>query len=116
MRGQTVTLSVRYVRFRPQSVQVVLVGGALIQDFALVSGDANSNNRLDASETWTYTLTVTLQAQNAGTSHTNTATATGTDDEGRTATATTSATVAYTNVNPTIAITKTYWRKASIHF
>jgi len=36
VRGQTVTLTARYVRYSPTSVQITLVGGALSQDFTLV--------------------------------------------------------------------------------
>jgi hypothetical protein len=39
VRGQTVTLSAKYVRLRPQSVEVTLVGGSLVRDFDLVSSD-----------------------------------------------------------------------------
>ena len=39
VQGQTVNLTVKYLRYRPQSVPVVLVGGALVQDFALLTGD-----------------------------------------------------------------------------
>ena len=72
-----------------------------------VGGDTNSDDLLEAGETWTYTLTVTLPPQDAGTSHTNTATATGIDDEGNTATATATATVTYTDVAPAIDVVKT---------
>jgi hypothetical protein len=40
VRGQTVTLTARYVRLRPKSVDVTLTGGALIRDFDLSGGDA----------------------------------------------------------------------------
>jgi TonB-dependent SusC/RagA subfamily outer membrane receptor len=36
VRGQTVTLTARYVRYSPESVQITLVGGSLSQDFTLV--------------------------------------------------------------------------------
>ena len=36
VRGQTVTLVARYVRYSPSSVQITLVGGAIARDFALV--------------------------------------------------------------------------------
>lgn len=36
VRGQTVTLTARYVRYSPSSVQITLVGGALSRDFTLV--------------------------------------------------------------------------------
>ncbi len=42
VRGQTVTLAARYLRYRQQSVRVVLVGGSLVQDFALVSADVTA--------------------------------------------------------------------------
>ncbi|MEP6618268.1 MAG: TonB-dependent receptor plug domain-containing protein [bacterium] len=42
VQGQTVTLTVKYLRFRSQSVSIVLVGGALVQDFELATGDAPS--------------------------------------------------------------------------
>ena len=35
VQGQTVTLTARYLRYTPASVQVVLVGGSLVQDFDL---------------------------------------------------------------------------------
>ena len=35
VQGQTVTLTARYLRYAPASVQVVLVGGSLVQDFDL---------------------------------------------------------------------------------
>jgi TonB-dependent SusC/RagA subfamily outer membrane receptor len=35
VQGQTVTLTARYLRYLPASVQVVLVGGSLVQDFDL---------------------------------------------------------------------------------
>src|SRR5690348_3704513 len=35
VQGQTVTLVARYLRYAPASVQVVLVGGSLVQDFDL---------------------------------------------------------------------------------
>ena len=38
VRGQTVTVAARYLRYRPQSASIVLVGGALVQDFELRSG------------------------------------------------------------------------------
>jgi len=41
VRGQTVTITARYVRLRPQSVDVTLVGGALVRDFDLVSMEGN---------------------------------------------------------------------------
>jgi TonB-dependent SusC/RagA subfamily outer membrane receptor len=37
VRGQTVTLTVRYLRYRTESVSLTLVGGAVVQDFALQS-------------------------------------------------------------------------------
>lgn len=39
VQGQTVTLSVKYLRYRSQSVPITLVGGALVQDFDLSTGD-----------------------------------------------------------------------------
>jgi TonB-dependent SusC/RagA subfamily outer membrane receptor len=36
VRGQTVTLTARYVRYSPASVRITLVGGSLAQDFTLV--------------------------------------------------------------------------------
>jgi TonB-dependent SusC/RagA subfamily outer membrane receptor len=39
VRGQTVTLSVRYLRYRSQSVEITLVGGSLVRDFELTAGD-----------------------------------------------------------------------------
>lgn len=39
VQGQTVTLTAKFLRYRPQSVPVVLSGSALVQDFSLVSGD-----------------------------------------------------------------------------
>ncbi|MDB4890436.1 MAG: TonB-dependent outer membrane protein SusC/RagA [Gemmatimonadetes bacterium] len=39
VRGQTVPLTARYVRLRPQSVDVTLTGGSLVRDFDLVGGD-----------------------------------------------------------------------------
>src|SRR5438477_8174461 len=36
VRGQTVTLTARYVRYSPESVQITLVGGSLARDFTLV--------------------------------------------------------------------------------
>ena len=35
VRGQAVTITARYLRYRPQSASVRLVGGALVQDFEL---------------------------------------------------------------------------------
>ena len=35
VRGQTVTITARYLRYRPQSASIRLVGGALVQDFEL---------------------------------------------------------------------------------
>jgi TonB-dependent Receptor Plug Domain len=40
VRGQTVTLTARYVRLRPQSVDITLTGGSLSKDFELSTGDA----------------------------------------------------------------------------
>ena len=40
VRGQTVGLTARYLRLRPQTVQVALVGGSLVQDFELSASDA----------------------------------------------------------------------------
>ena len=37
VRGQAVTITARYLRYRPQSASVRLVGGALVQDFELRS-------------------------------------------------------------------------------
>jgi hypothetical protein len=37
VRGQTVTITARYLRYRPQSASITLVGGALVQDFELRS-------------------------------------------------------------------------------
>lgn len=37
VRGQTVTITARYLRYRPQSASIALVGGALVQDFELRS-------------------------------------------------------------------------------
>ena len=37
VRGQAVTLTARYPRYRPESVRITLVGGALVQDFVLQS-------------------------------------------------------------------------------
>jgi hypothetical protein len=39
VRGQTVTLSAKYVRLRSQSVEITLVGGSLVRDFDLVGAD-----------------------------------------------------------------------------
>jgi hypothetical protein len=39
VRGQTVTLTAKYVRLRPQSTEITLVGGALVRDFEMVSAD-----------------------------------------------------------------------------
>ena len=36
VQGQTVTLTARYLRYRAESVQIILVGGSLVQDFELV--------------------------------------------------------------------------------
>jgi TonB-dependent SusC/RagA subfamily outer membrane receptor len=36
VRGQKVTLTARYVRYSPASVQITLIGGSLTQDFTLV--------------------------------------------------------------------------------
>src|SRR5690242_1537971 len=36
VRGQTVTLTARYVRYSPSSARITLVGGSLSQDFSLV--------------------------------------------------------------------------------
>jgi hypothetical protein len=37
VRGQSVTITARYLRYRPQSASITLVGGALVQDFELRS-------------------------------------------------------------------------------
>jgi TonB-dependent SusC/RagA subfamily outer membrane receptor len=37
VRGQTVSLTARYVRYSPSSVRITLTGGSLAQDFTLVS-------------------------------------------------------------------------------
>jgi TonB-dependent SusC/RagA subfamily outer membrane receptor len=37
VQGQTVTLTARFLRYRPESVQIRLVGGSLVQDFELRS-------------------------------------------------------------------------------
>jgi len=37
VRGQTVTLTARYLRLRTQSVEITLVGGSMVRDFDLVS-------------------------------------------------------------------------------
>ncbi len=39
VRGQTVALTAKYVRLRPQSVDITLVGGSLVRDFEMVSAD-----------------------------------------------------------------------------
>src|SRR5258708_28357087 len=72
-----------------------------------VSGDANSNGKLDQGETWTYSLTVTVPTQNAGTTHTNTATATGTDNEGSTTSASATAPISTRLDSPPNSITYT---------
>jgi hypothetical protein len=43
--GQTVTLTARFLRLRPQSVEVTLVGGSLVRDFDLVPADASQPAR-----------------------------------------------------------------------
>ncbi|MEO7455449.1 MAG: TonB-dependent receptor plug domain-containing protein [Gemmatimonadaceae bacterium] len=40
VRGQTVTIIARYLRLRPQSIEITLVGGSLERDFELVTLDA----------------------------------------------------------------------------
>ena len=37
VRGQTVTITARVLRYRPESVRITLVGGSLVQDFVLRS-------------------------------------------------------------------------------
>ncbi|MEP6731131.1 MAG: TonB-dependent receptor plug domain-containing protein [bacterium] len=39
VRGQKVTLTARYLRLRPSSVEITLVGGSLVQDFELSAAD-----------------------------------------------------------------------------
>ena len=43
VRGQTVALTARYLRLRPQTVQIPLVGGSIVRDFDLVAPDAPVN-------------------------------------------------------------------------
>ena len=62
---------------------------------------------LEVGEVWTYSMTFAVPPGNAtGGSHVNTATATGTDDEGNTVSGKDTATVTYTNVAPSIKVTK----------
>lgn len=51
VRGQTVTLTTRYLRYRPISVQITLVGGSLVQDFDLRPSDETPAKPPVAGET-----------------------------------------------------------------
>ena len=42
VQGQTVTLSARSLRYRTESVRIVLVGGSLVQDFELTTAESPS--------------------------------------------------------------------------
>src|SRR5207248_812806 len=72
-----------------------------------VSGDTDSDGKVDFGETWTYSLTTTAPNQNAGTSHTNTFSATGTDDDSSTGSATSQPTRPSSDLAPSVAVTKT---------
>src|SRR5439155_713923 len=71
-------------------------------------GDTNSDGKLDKRSEERRAGKSTEPTQNAGTTKTNTFSATGTDDDDGTtpATASAQATISYTNVNPTISVTK----------
>jgi hypothetical protein len=77
-----------------------------------VSGDANNNDLLEASEDWVYVLAVAVPVGNAGQTHTNTANISAHDDEGTVAsldaTSVSSSTISYTNVVPTVSITRSH--------
>ncbi|WP_198672940.1 DUF7507 domain-containing protein, partial [Algoriphagus litoralis] len=73
----------------------------------LQSGDTNSNNKLEPSETWTYTATYQItQADIDGGTFTNTATATGTPSQGTLGSVTDSETINAVK-NPDISVNKT---------
>ncbi len=57
VRGQTVSLVARHVRFADQSVDIVLVGGSLVQDFNL---SAASSERPVAAKSPTPSTSVTI--------------------------------------------------------
>lgn len=45
VRGQTVTITARYLRLRPASAQIALTGGAMVQDFDLTAGEDTPTKR-----------------------------------------------------------------------
>ena len=47
VRGQTVALTARFLRLRPQSVDVTLIGGSLVRDFELTAADGTPPVRSD---------------------------------------------------------------------
>jgi hypothetical protein len=50
VRGQTVTITARYVRFSPTSFSIVLVGGSLVKDFELLPiGEGRAANVSEAA-------------------------------------------------------------------
>lgn len=51
VQGQTVTLVARYLRYAPASVQVVLVGGSLVQDFELSPTEGTPVTKVNPADT-----------------------------------------------------------------
>src|SRR6476469_4884063 len=51
VQGQTVTLVARYLRYAPASVQVVLVGGSLVQDFELSPTEGKPVTKVNPADT-----------------------------------------------------------------
>ena len=51
VQGQTVALVARYLRYAPASVQIVLVGGSLVQDFELSPSEGTPVTRVNPADT-----------------------------------------------------------------
>ena len=97
--GASVTYTYEVTTVGTEELSNITVVDDKCSPAAFVSGDTDTDSKLDPGETWTYTCTSKLT-----TTTVNTATATGEDDEGNTASDTDSATVDV--LDPKVAIDK----------
>ncbi|HZM78927.1 MAG TPA: hypothetical protein VFC19_24630, partial [Candidatus Limnocylindrales bacterium] len=84
----------------------LVIGGVVQSGVTLVKTGGDQDNLLEAGEIWTYGKSFAIPAQNANTSRVNIATVTGQDVFNSPVSAQATATVTYTDVLPSIAISK----------
>src|SRR5438034_1377430 len=103
MGSQAVTYTYTVTNTSAATTDPVTLTSVLDDDLGQVLGAPVT---LAPGQSYTFSVTTAAHNQTAGTSFTNHVTATAHDDENDTASATASATITYTDVTPTITVSK----------